>query len=93
MISQIKFKIGFFFSDIKKIFLLLIFLLILFIGLFFFTFLAMIILPMIIIIFFIKKYLYNNSVPRFKRNHYDDMKNEKSTFIDAEYKKDEEKEL
>ena len=84
---------GFFFSDIKKIFLLLLFLLILFIGLFFFTFLAMIILPMIIIIFFIKKYLYNNSVPRFKRNHYDDMKNEKSTFIDAEYKKDEEKEL
>ena len=36
---------GFFFSDIKKIFLLLLFFLILFIGLFFFTFLAMIILP------------------------------------------------
>ena len=49
--SQIKFNMGFFLSDIKKIFLLLLFLLILFIGLFFFTFLAMIILPMIIIIF------------------------------------------
>ena len=84
---------GFFFSDIKKIFLLLLFLLILFIGLFFFTFLAMIILPMIIIIFFIKKYLYNNSSPRFKRNGYDDMKSENPTFIDVEYKKDEEKEL
>ena len=84
---------GFFFSDIKKIFLLLLFLLILFIGLFFFTFLAMIILPMIIIIFLIKKYLINNQVPRFKRNSYDDMKNENPTFIDAEYKKDEEKEL
>ena len=84
---------GFFFSDIKKIFLLLLFLLILFIGLFFFTFLAMIILPMIIIIFFIKKYLYNNSTPSFKRNSYDNLKNGNPTFIDAEYKKDEEKEL
>ena len=83
---------GFFFTDIKKIFLLLIFLLILFIGLFFFTFLAMIILPMIIIIFFIKKYLYNKSTS-FERNSYDDMKNVNPTFIDAEYKKDEEKEL
>ena len=84
---------GFFFSDIKKIFLLLLFLLILFIGLFFFTFLAMIILPMIIIIFFIKKYLYNKSTASFERNSYDDMKNVNPTFIDAEYKKDEEKEL
>lgn len=84
---------GFLFSDIKKIFLLLLFLLILFIGLFFFTFLAMIILPMIIIIFFIKKYLYNNQTPSFKRNSYDNMKNENPTFIDVEYKKDEEKEL
>ena len=84
---------GFFFSDIKKIFLLFLFLLILFIGLFFFTFLAMIILPMIIIIFFIKKYLYNNSTPSFKRNSYNNMKNGNPTFIDAEYKKDEEKEL
>ena len=84
---------GFFFSDIKKIFLLLLFLLILFIGLFFFTFLAMIILPMIIIIFFIKKYLYNNPASSLKRNSYDDMKNESPTFIDVEYKKDEEKEL
>jgi len=48
---------------------------------------------MIVIIFFIKKYLYNNSAPRFKRNGYDDMKNENPTFIDVEYKKDEEKEL
>ena len=84
---------GFFFSDIKKIFLLLLFLLILFIGLFFFTFLAMIILPMIIIIFFIKKYLYNKSTTSFERNSYDDTKNVNPTFIDAEYKKDEEKEL
>ena len=84
---------GFFFSDIKKVFLLLIFLLILFIGLFFFTFLAMIILPLIIIIFFIKKYLYNNSAPSFKRNSDDYMKNKNPTFIDVEYKKDEEKEL
>ena len=84
---------GFFFSDIRKFFLLLIFLLILFIGLFFFTFLAIIILPMIVTIFFIKKYLYNNSAPRFKRNGYDDMKKENPTFIDVEYKKDEEKEL
>ena len=84
---------GFFFSDIKKIFILLIFLLILFIGLFFFTFLAVIILPTFIVIFLIKKYLFNNSVPRFKRNGYDDMKNENPTFIDVEYKKDEEKEL
>ena len=59
----------------------------------FFTFLAIIILPMIIIIFFIKKYLYNNSTPSFKRNSYDNMKNGHPTFIDAEYKKDEEKEL
>ena len=84
---------SFFFSDIKKIFLLLLFLLILFIGLFFFTFLAMIILPMIIIIFFIKKYLYNKSTTSFERNSYDSMKNGSPTFIDAEYKKDEEKEL
>ena len=84
---------GFFFSDIKKIFLLLLFLLILFIGLFFFTFLAMIILPIIIIMFFIKKYLYSNPAPIFKRNGYDDMKNKNPTFIDVEYKKDEEKEL
>ena len=53
----------------------------------------MIILPMIIIIFFIKKYLYNKSTTSFKRNSYDDMKNVNPTFIDAEYKKDEEKEL
>tara|TARA_Y100000591_G_scaffold321765_1_gene337225 strand:+ start:86 stop:343 length:258 start_codon:yes stop_codon:yes gene_type:complete len=84
---------GFFFSDIKKIFLLLIFLLILFIGLFFFTFLVIIILPMIIIIFFIKKHLYSNSAPRFKRNNYDDVKNGNSTFIDVDYKKEDEKEL
>ena len=50
-------------------------------------------MPIIIIIFLIKKYLYNNSTPRFKRNSYDNMKNRKPTFIDVEYKKDEEKEL
>ena len=71
----------------------MIFLIILFVGLFFFTFLAMIILPMILIIFFFKKYLYNNSVVSFKSNSYDDMRNEKSAFIDVEYKKEEEKEL
>ena len=53
----------------------------------------MIILPMIIIIFFIKKYLYNKSTKSFERNSYDNMKNVNPTFIDAEYKKDEEKEL
>ena len=84
---------GFFFSDIKKIFLLLLFILILFIGLFFFTFLAMIILPMIIIIFFIKKYFYKYATPSFHRNSNDNMKNENPNFIDAEYKKDEEKDL
>jgi hypothetical protein len=53
----------------------------------------MIILPIIIIIFSIKKYLYNKSTPSFKSNSYDNMKNGNPTFIDAEYKKDEEKEL
>ena len=43
--------------------------------------------------FFIKKYLYSNPAPIFKRNGYDDMKNKNPTFIDVEYKKDEEKEL
>ena len=43
--------------------------------------------------YFIKKYLYNKSTTSFERNSYDDMKNVNPTFIDAEYKKDEEKEL
>ena len=83
----------FFLNDYKKIFLFLIFLSILLLSIFFFTFLLILVLPIIIILFFFKKYLMKKSDYGFGKQNYSDIKENKNSFIDVEYKKDEEKEL
>ena len=83
----------FFLNDYKKIFLFLIFLSILLLSVFFFTFLLILVLPIIIILFFLKKYLIKKADYGFDKHNYYKINENKNSFIDVEYKKDDEKEL
>ena len=84
---------NFFLIDFKKIFLVLFVLLIIFLSIFFFAFLALIIFPIILIFFILRKLLNskNNNNVYQDRDFFNNVKNQ--NFIDADYKKKDEKDI
>ena len=84
---------NFFLSDFKKIFLVLFVLLIIFLSIFFFAFLALIIFPIILIFFILRKVLnFKNNYNVYQdRDFFNNAKNQ--NFIDADYKKKDEKDI
>ena len=84
---------NFFLNDFKKIFVVLFVLLIIFLSIFFFAFLALIIFPIILMFFILRKLLSSkNNYNVYKDKDF--FNNEKKqNFIDADYKKKDEKDI
>lgn len=84
---------NFFLIDFKKIFVVLSVLIIIFFSIFFFAFLALIIFPIILIFFILRKLLNskNNKNVYQGRGFFNNAKNQ--NFIDADYKKKDEKDI
>ena len=84
---------NFFLIDFKKIFIVLFVLIIIFFSIFFFAFLALIIFPIILIFFILRKVLnFKNNYNVYQdRDFFNNAKNQ--NFIDADYKKKDEKDI
>ena len=84
---------SFFFSDFKKFFVVLFVLLIIFLSIFFFAFLALIIFPIILTFFMIRKFLNSKNNYNIYKNRDFFNNDENQNFIDADYKKKDEKDI
>ena len=83
----------YFFGDFKKILAVIFILIVIFLFIFFFAFLSLIILPIILLYFLIRKFLLSkNRTTVFKSEEFF-YKEKNDNYIDADYKKNDEKDI